>query len=422
MLTKLKESEFTRNVLTLLTGSFFAQLIPFLVLPLLQKYFYSPADFGMFAVFISFFELFSVIACLKLELGIVLQKSVRKAINLAYSALQVSWVIAMITLLVVLFFKKQIALRLGVSELENYLFLIPFYVLFAGYNDVLTFWFNRKKAFKTLAFTKTIQSVSAETVKIGTGFLKFDFFGLLLGRVLGLFSVSIYLTRRFIKKDRKALRLIRKKEQKESILKNKDFILYTTPSVVLGSLINVVYIHLFLHYFGQEIVGQIGISMTYLFAGYGVISISFSQVFYSKLLETTGRKNILNMYLRFARNLALLACGPVFILYLLPVKYVVYFLGESWSELLPIARIMVIWLAVWFVSSSLSFIYMRLGKQKTMLFYDVLHLILIVIGFYTAIHFEMNFKAALWGFSIAQVVFYLIVISVAIYFIKRSKE
>ena len=418
----LKESEFTRNVMTLLTGSFFAQLIPFLVLPILQRYFYSPADFGMFAVFISFFELFSVIACLKLELGIVLQNTVRKAINLAYSALQISWVIAAVSFVVVFLFKQQIAYRFGVQGLENYLFLVPIYVLIAGYNDVLTYWFNRKKAFKTLAVIKTVQSSTAETVKLSTGLLKFDFFGLIIGRVFGLFSVSIYLTSRFLKQDRKALRLIRNSERKKSILQNKNFIYFTTPSVLLGSFINVMYLQLFLHYFGKDIVGQIGVSMTYLFAGFGIVSISFSQVFYAKLAETNGRENLLRMYLHFTRNLAILACIPVAFLYLLPVKFVVYFLGDSWSDLLPIARIMSIWLAVWFVSSSLSFIYMRLGKQKTMLFYDVLHLILVVAGFYLAINIDMSYTAALWGFTIAKVILYLIVICVAIFFIKRSKE
>lgn len=332
MLKIVKESEFLRNVLTLLTGSFFAQLIPFLVLPILQKYIYTPADFGMFAVFISFFELFSVIACLKLELGIVLQKTIRKAINLAYSALQVSWVIAGISFVIVLLFKKQIAIQFGVLNLENYLFLTPIYVFLVGYNDVLSYWFNRQKAFKTIAFTKGVQTSSAETVKVTTGFLKFDFFGLLLGRIFGLFSVSLFLTTRFFKKDLKTLRLIRSSERKGSITQNKDFILFTTPSVLLGSLVNLVYIQLFLHYFGQEIVGQIGVSMTYLFAGFGMISLSFSQVFYSKLAETKGRENILKMYIRFARNLALLACFPVVFIYFLPVKFVVYVLGESWRD------------------------------------------------------------------------------------------
>ncbi len=88
-----------------------------------------------------------------------------------------------------------------------------------------------------------------------------------------------------------------------------------------------------------------------------MISLSFLQVFYSKLAETKGCEKLLKMYLRFARNLTLIACLPVLFVYFLPIQFVTYILGESWSELLPIARIIVIWLAVWFVSSSLFYLY-----------------------------------------------------------------
>ena len=106
---KIKESEFFRNVLILFSGSFLSQVIPFIVLPFLQKYFYSPADFGLLAVFVSFCELFSQIATLKLEFGIVIQHRIRAAINIAYGAFRVSVGMAILSLLVVLVFKSQIA-------------------------------------------------------------------------------------------------------------------------------------------------------------------------------------------------------------------------------------------------------------------------------------------------------------------------
>ena len=61
MLTKLKlKSEFTRNVLTLMTGTTIAQAIPIAINPILTRL-YTPEDFGVFALFIaitSIFELF----------------------------------------------------------------------------------------------------------------------------------------------------------------------------------------------------------------------------------------------------------------------------------------------------------------------------------------------------------------------------
>ena len=165
-----------------------------------------------------------------------------------------------------------------------------------------------------------------------------------------------------------------------------------------------------------------GPCLTKLSAGFGVVAISFSQVFYSKVSDTRTIKELLQLYKRFAKNLALVALFPVCLVYVLPVSWVVYLLGDEWGDLMPIARIMVLWLAVWFVASSLSFVYMRLGKQRAMLVYDFLHLILIVIGFFSAYFLSATVESALWGFTIAQIVFYVFVIYIAIYFIKSADE
>ena len=52
MLNKLNpKSEFSRNVLTLMTGTTIAQAIPIAISPILTRI-YTPEDFGVFALFI----------------------------------------------------------------------------------------------------------------------------------------------------------------------------------------------------------------------------------------------------------------------------------------------------------------------------------------------------------------------------------
>lgn len=419
MIHKIKSSEFARNVLILLSGSLLSQIVPFLTLPILQKYFYSAADFGILAVFISFCELFSNISCLKLEYGIVIQRRLKDAVNLAYGALRISWVITAIGFVVVLLFKSQIAAAFNEPRLENYLFLLPFYILFVALNDVMSYWFNRSKKFGVISASKVSQTTSAEMVKLAAGFAGLNYIGLLLGRVTGFLITGFYYIARFMKYDAKAVKLLNRKESNKMIAKNKKFIFFSTPSVFLGSLINLVYLNLFLHYFGKDMVGLIGVSMVYLSAGFGVISISFSQVFYAKAAETETREELLAIYKRFAKNLFLIALAPLVVVYLIPTKWVVMLLGQEWDQLMDIARVMVIWLSIWFVSSSLSFIYIRLGRQKEMVLFDLLHLVLIVVSFYIALWIKPTFYSALWGFSIGQACFYTFAIYIAIFYIKR---
>jgi lipopolysaccharide exporter len=421
MLEKIKNSEFAKNVIVLFSGSFLSQMIPFFILPILQKYFYEPSDFGLLAIFISFFELFAKAATLKLEYGIVIQRKTRNAINLVFGALRVSWVITLISLIFVCIFKNNIANHFQESNLANYFFLLPIYILVTSFNDIASYWFNWKKKFSTISFSKVVQTTSAEGSKILMGLLNFNFIGLISGRIIGFCIASLYYVHKFIKTDVKSLKLLNRKESNRMIKENRKFIFYTTPSVFIGSLINLTYLNLFLIHFGQDIVGNISVSMVYLSSGFGVISISFSQVFYSKIAEATDPQKILSMYKRFAKNLMFIAIIPVLFVYLIPTSLVTHLLGKEWSELVSISRIMVLWLSVWFVSASLSFIYIRMGRQKEMVFFDILHLVVIVVSFYIGITIKNDVYYALWAFSIGQIVFYLFAIYIAIYFIRKFK-
>ncbi|MNY05668.1 hypothetical protein D3C86_1383970 [compost metagenome] len=339
-----------------------------------------------------------------------------------YGALRIVFVVSIIGFLVVLIFRKPIADYLNEPRVSDYLLLLPVYIIFFAMTALFSYWSNRKRRFHVISYAKLVQTGTAESVKLLAGFLNFGVFGLILGRVSGFVVAVLYYLRIFFKRDKKALRLLDKETSRQVVLENKKFLLFSTPGVFLANLINVVYLQLFLVYFGEQMVGLIGVSMSYLSAGFGVVAVSFSQVFYSKLAETKSKEQLLHMYIRFTKNLTLLALVPILIVYLIPVSLVADLLGEKWIELIPIARIMVFWLAAWFVSSSLSFVFIRLQKQQSLLFYDVLHLIIILVGFFLGRAFSASAESAMWGFSIARFVFYVFVIFVAIRMIKRADE
>ena len=82
MLTKLKpKSEFTRNVLTLMTGTTIAQAIPIAISPILTRL-YTPKDFGVLALFVAITSIFGSIANGRYELAIMLPKKDEDAINI----------------------------------------------------------------------------------------------------------------------------------------------------------------------------------------------------------------------------------------------------------------------------------------------------------------------------------------------------
>lgn len=413
------KSDFFKNVLTLSFGTIIAQLMPFLALPILQKYFYTPSDFGLLAVFITFFELISSASTFKLEFGIVAVKEKIQAIHLAVGAAFISFAIAMFFLLLLIFTKESISSYYGVASHSNYFLLLPLYILVVNLNDILSYWNNRLQSFKNISKAKVTQSFFSETFKLMFGLLQFSFIGLLIGRIIGFFFSFLFYLKSFLSTDFYLLKSIDFGEVKKQIKLNKKFVFFSTPSVFLGSLISVVYVNLFLAYFGSDVVGNITISMSYTAAAFGLISVSFSQVFYSKISQIENSSELKRVYKTFAFYLFLIALVPFAIVYAIPSIWIVSLLGSEWSELLVIARIMIVWQIFWFVSSSLSFIYIRLGRQKEMMLFDVFHLILIPVSFFGALYFNSSMISALWGFTLAQVAYYVFTIFIAIFYIKK---
>ena len=109
------------------------------------------------------------------------------------------------------------------------------------------------------------------------------------------------------------------------------------------------------------------------------------------------------------------------VIHLIPSSWIEQSLGAEWTEILVYLKILILYLMVSFVSSALSFIYIRLGKQKVVLFFDFIHLGMIylsIIGGHALYHNPVD---TMKMFALAQLIFYIFTISLAFYLIKTSK-
>ncbi|MBN4062476.1 MAG: hypothetical protein COA57_16065 [Flavobacteriales bacterium] len=417
----LPQSEFFKNVATLITGTAISQFIPFLILPVLQRWFYSPEDFGLLAVYISLTTVFTNVSTFKYEYAIVLQKRLKNAANLAFLSFYFVLGVSLISLIISVVFKKQLTGYFEIGSSNNFLLLVPVTVLCVGIYEIFNYWNNREKRFSTMAFSKVVQTGTAETTKLLSGLKGLISGGLIVGRVMGQFFSLAYMFFHFLKRDVKILRLHSVKKMRQLAVANKEFPLFTAPSTFLTALIYFTYINLFLKYYGAEAVGMIGVSMSYVAAGMGIISTSISQVFYREIAEITDKKRLQYFYLRFAIRLFALSMVLVMSAYLIPDRWVVYVLGEKWSSLMEVLRIIILWLSIYFVSTSLGFIYIKVGRQRAMLVIRGVHLVLLTFGIWLAHHSFGDFYTTLWTFTWIQSAFYIFAILIAVYFIRQWK-
>ena len=97
------KSEFTRNVLTLMTGTTISLAIPIAISPILTRI-YTPEDFGVFSLYMAITTIIAVIATGRYELAIMLPKKDENAADILILSLIVSLVISLISFLIVFFF------------------------------------------------------------------------------------------------------------------------------------------------------------------------------------------------------------------------------------------------------------------------------------------------------------------------------
>jgi O-antigen/teichoic acid export membrane protein len=394
-------------------------LIPFLVLPILQKYYYGPEDFAKLASFVYFSEMFGVISTLKLEYAIVGKPSLRDSREVAITGFRVVTISAVLA-----FILATISYRFdwihGLHELGAVIFLMPVVVFAMGCVQLTAYWFNARKEYDRIARGKLIQTASGEGVKLLSGFTGLNFSGLIIGRVSGFSLTAIFQYFRYIKD---VADVERRNFSKWKLLgAHKSFIFYTTPSVFVGAFINFLSIEMFVENFGPASAGMVSVAMTYVGAGLGMVAASISQVYYGTISGIHDRKNMRRLYTRFLMRLLVISGVMTALIWVLPASWIVGVLGEEWNELIVYCRVISVWLGVWFVSSSLSFIFLRLREQRAMLVFDALHVLLVYAGFHAGKAMSGDALGALWGFTWAQVLSYAIAIGLAFYFISTSKQ
>ncbi len=405
--------------MVLTTGTALSQLIPFIVLPILQKYFYGPADFALLASFVYFSEMLGVIGTLKLEYAIVAQRTPQDAREVLVTGVRVTLMSSGLALLLALICFQWDIIH-GLHELGVTIFLLPAVVLSMGIIQLTSYWYNARKEYDKIAQGKLVQTSTSEGTKLIGGWIGLNYTGLILGRVLGYITLSVVQWRKYLQQ---AVNVDRRNfSMWEVIVRNKSYVLYTTPSVFVGALINFLYIELFLENFGSESAGMVSVAMTYVGAGLGIVAGSISQVFYGTIASIHNRKTMLSLYVKFLGRLTLMSAGMTAMVWLMPASWVVGVLGPEWNDLIVYCRVISVWLGVWFVSSSLSFIYLRLQRQREMLLFDAAHVVMVYVGFHMGIAIGGDALSALWGFTVAQVVSYVIAILLALSFIKISKS
>ncbi len=393
------KSEYFKNISVQLIGTGIAQLIPFLVSPILTRI-YPEVGFATFTFFIAIVSVLTVPNGGRYFYAIVIPKQDEEALNLGRLSFWLVLLYNTLLFLLVCIFHKQLN---QLYKLDKLWFAVPLYVAFFGIYNIALYLSVRKKFFKTNALAKIIQTACTAIFSVALSFLGLVFSGMVLGKMVGVIASIPFLKIKFsMKSDFATMMRVGRK-----------YIDY--PKItILPSLLDIFSVQALIFfvgkYYSEKTLGYLGLTNMILIAPLALIGISFRDVFYQKIAVYFNEKDYVK-----AKKLFL---GSATVLFLIggSIALVVFFFGEvifsfvygkNWIISGKFAVILGIafWVKLW--ASPLSSIFNATHQLKLLSIWQTTYFFTTITTLYFAIvYFQLPIEETLIVYTIHEVFLY----------------
>lgn len=400
----LSKSKFAKNVLTLMTGTGVAQIIPLAISPLLTRL-YSPNEFAIFAMYSAILAIFSVIACLRFEIAIPIPKEEKEAFELVLLAVISNIFFTILVSFFIAFFTAQIG-TITDHKLDGYLWMIPAGVFLSGGYAAFQYWATRKRNFSKVARTRVAQSLGCGFTQLGLGFYGYTPLGLLLGSLFQAGAGVISLGGLFFKDVKHLVKNIKLIDIKKTFIRYDKFPKYSTWEALANSAgIQIPVILIATYTIGGE-AGFLMLAMRLMSTPMSLIGGAVSQVFLAEapLKHQTGE--LRTFTLNTAWSLFKIGLIPILGIGVLAPFLIPIIFGENWAR----AGDMITWMAPWFlmqfVTSPISMSLHIVNKQRTALILQIFGVVFRIICVYVSmLYFDSYIVEA---YAVSGLVFYVI--------------
>lgn len=398
------EGRILRSVSTLAGGTAGAQVITLLLLPVLTRIF-TPEDFSVLAAYMAIFSLFSVVACLRLEIAIPLPADEDEAVNLLAASIAMAMLTALM-LATILSVAKTAGWHFGnsSSRIEQFYWIVPVSVGVGATYSALLFWATRKKRFRSIATTRLVQTSGGGLSQIMLGWIGIAPLGLLLGHlimnVLGVLKLGI----EALKLDLKALKRASVPGVREAVSSYRRLPQYSTvESFANSGSVQIPVLIVATLAIGPE-AGFILLASRAVGTPVTLIGKAVSQVYLSEAPSAHRSGELTQLSYKLVMFLSILGVAPLVLLGIIAPFLFSFFFGDQWAR----AGELVLWMTPWFVFKLLSspianVMHVRMLQSQLMILmlYGLVLRTLITLG---AFYVDVSLIAE--GYAISGALFY----------------
>lgn len=419
----LPSGSFRGDFATLSLGRIFSQLIPLFVTPLLTRI-YTPADFGVYAIFIALVTVISLLSNGRYNLAITLPRKLDKATELLLICIIGVVSVSLFTFIIFFSFRGNILETLALENKSSFVFLVPLGVFIVASIESVYYWLLRRREYKFLSGNFAIQTLVINTLKVVFALLLWGWLGLVLAYILGALLSLVLLVVRFLRTSDFVNTM---KEIKLNVLfktakKYKEFPLLSMPADAINSFANQLPNMLLNSFFGGDIVGFYSLTQKVLGVPIAFVSSAMTDVYRERAsTDYRDKGSCRKIFLATLKNLSLFSIAPFFLLFLFAPTVVPFLLGEQWVEVGGYIRILTPLFLFRFIASPLgSTLYIN-EKQNILLFWQI-GLLLCTVGSFYFGNLIGNEYTSLLLFSISYSIMYIMLLGLGYKFSKKKKS
>ena len=389
---------FLSGTLLLITSSLGCQLLAMAAVPVLTQL-YSPADFGTLGVFLALFAPLSAIVGFKYENAIPLPRDDRDAIRLMIASAVIILVFTGVVSLLVFLLGGVVARTFRTPLLTNYLWILPWAVLFSGCHTTISFWNLRKRQFGSVASSRAAETVGRVVTECSLGLTSWQPFGLLAAQCLSKAYAASVLTLQL------PWQMLREQGFQwpavwASAKSYRQFPLLAVPSTIVESIAASIPCLLLPILFGPVEAGLFLMAQRLLSWPISLFGHTISQVYYSELsccdVSAAEKRRL------FYRLSVLMATGSAMIgiLFLTAPLWCGWILGDRWSSVGTIIAVLTPMLFGHLVVCPFNQVPYAYAKQNLLLHLNLARLILSVLVFTVGWAASLSATSCIFAFSV----------------------
>ncbi len=417
-LLSLKNNQYYKNFLMMLSGNTVSQIIPFIIAPIISRIF-TPEQFAIQSNFLAIAGLIGIIAAGRYEFGIVLPESEKKSNSLIILSFIIIVIISAFTLGLIPF-KSNIGFFYNDNVLPKYIIYISLAVFLYG---IYNLFFNinlRRKNFKTITYSRISQSFFGNITYVILGYLLLGTDGLIWGWFFGQIISTIILIIP-IKNIKEIFSNISFSDIKIVAKEYKDFPMINSLHAFSDIFATQFFIFwLITNEFGILVLGLFSVMNRYLRAPIQLVTGAVSQIYYKEATDLkNNNQSSFSVAIKTIKICLVFAIPFTLLILIWGPEIFSWYLGSNWLNAGKYAQIMAPALFLNFIFSPISTTPIVYNKQKTAFIITLMGYVLNLGILFLLASLNYSFEIALIGYSLSLSIYSLIL---GLWYLKLTKK